>query len=123
GRPDAEVLDHRHRPEARRVAGAKVAVDIGPGEARVTQRPEGALGMDLRHGQVRRVACRVLVSPDDVGFALQAHLSPSSRVIERARDRGPGGEGRLVRPGALPGAAPGRFYFAAVGRSSTGARG
>ena len=45
----AQVLGHGERPEAGRVAGAEVAVDVVEAQAGVGQRPRGHLGVDLRH--------------------------------------------------------------------------
>ena len=72
------VLDHRHRPEARRIAGAEIAVDVVLGEAGIVQRALGHLGVDLRQRDVRREPRRMLVDAGNVGFALDAHRRANS---------------------------------------------
>ena len=46
----AQVVGHGERPEARRVAGAEVAVDVGEPQAGVGERSGRDLGVDLGHG-------------------------------------------------------------------------
>ena len=46
----AHVVGHVERAEARRVAGAEIAVDVVLGEAGILQRAVGDLGMELRDG-------------------------------------------------------------------------
>jgi hypothetical protein len=72
------VLDHRHRSETGRVAGAEVAVDIVLGEARVLERPLGDLRVELRQRDVLRQARRVFVDAGYVGLTLDAHRRPIS---------------------------------------------
>jgi hypothetical protein len=74
----AHVVDHREAAEARRVAGAEVAVDIVLAEPGVGERANGALGVELRGGFVGRVARRVLKRAHDVGLALDAHDLPEN---------------------------------------------
>src|SRR5882757_2183744 len=74
---EAEIIDHRQCPEARRVAGgAEIAVDVVLREAGVLERTSGRLGVELRDGLVRRKPRRVLVDADDTGLAFDAHRGP-----------------------------------------------
>ncbi len=63
-----EVVDHRRRAHAGRIAGTEIAIDVALAQARVAQRAGRALGMQLGHGLVGRLACRVLEGTDDAGL-------------------------------------------------------
>ena len=77
------VLDHGHRPEAGRIAGAEIAVDVVLAEAGIVQRALGHLGVDLRQRDVRRQPRRMLVDAGNVGFALDAHRRANSPSMLR----------------------------------------
>ena len=86
----AEVLGHRDRPEAGRVAGAVVGVDVGERQPGVGQRAGGDLGVHLGHRAVGDLAaagartrrrCRpgpVVSSPR----ALAVHARQVNRVLK-----------------------------------------
>ena len=80
---EAHVLDHRHRPETGRIAGAEVAVDVVLGEAGVLQGALGALGVDLGQRDVLREPRRMLVDAGNVSFALDTHWWAVPLVIVR----------------------------------------
>jgi len=76
----AHVVDHGEAAEARRVAGAEIAVDVVLAEPCIGERADGALGVELRGGLVGSVARRVLKRAHDVGLALDAHDLPEMRT-------------------------------------------
>src|SRR5690625_272497 len=89
------IVDHAHRPETRRIAGAKVAVHIGQSQAGIGQRTLSRLGMDLRHRFVGRLPGGVFINPGDARLALDTHpilLLPLNKASRRtlARARFPG---------------------------------
>ncbi|MCY1225287.1 hypothetical protein D9M72_374770 [compost metagenome] len=69
----AEIVDHVHGAEAGGVARAEIAVDLGQRQPGVFQRTLGAFGVELCHGLVGRLAGRMLVGPDDICLASDAH--------------------------------------------------
>ena len=83
----AHVLDHRQAAEARRIArSAEIAVDVALAQSGIVERALGDLGMQLRQRRVWRFSRRVLVGPDDVGFALENSFS-SNLLRSRATCR------------------------------------
>lgn len=70
---EAHILDHRHRAEAGRIAGAEVAVDIVLGETGILQRTLGHFGVDLCQGQVLGQSRWMLIDTGNIRFALDAH--------------------------------------------------
>src|ERR1700721_1997904 len=66
---EAEVIDHRPGA-AGSIAGAEIAVDIGPGQPGVFNRALGDLGLELCGGFIGGMRGRMFVDPGDIGFAL-----------------------------------------------------
>src|SRR5712671_1839955 len=107
---EAEIVDHRQCPEARRVAGgAEIAIDVVLCEAGVLDRTPGRLGVELRDGLVRLKPRRVLVNADDIVLAFDAHRGPilpmahSLRARLCARGAGCGSVPPWVNPGSTAG--------------------
>jgi hypothetical protein len=67
----AEIIDHRQQT-ARRIAGAEITVDIGPGQAGIFQRALGDFGMQLCGGFIGCMPSRMFVNPGNIGLALDA---------------------------------------------------
>jgi hypothetical protein len=70
---EAHIVGHRQRPETGGIAGAEIAVDIGPRQPGIVERALGRLGMELGERFVVRLARRVLIDPGDIGLTLDAH--------------------------------------------------
>ena len=103
------VVDHRHRPQAGRVAGAEIAVDVVLGEARILQRALGHLGVDLRQRDVLGEPRRMLVDAGNIGFALDAHRqanSPQNVAPHRERLGAHGKAGLFAVKNPMPILAP-----------------
>ena len=94
---EAEVLRHRERPESGRFAVAEVRVDVGQGEARIGERTERDVGVDLGQRRIRDLAQRVLERPDDRRRTAQRHAM-SPRVSTNVSPDRPG---RPRTPGTI----------------------
>ena len=100
---EAQIVDHRQRPETRRIAGAEIAVDVVLRETGILERALGQLGMELGERLVVGLARRMLVDADDIGLVLDAHLRlilPSRRK-RRSQDGipfGARGQSRIAAP-------------------------
>ncbi len=107
------VFRHGGGAGARRIAGAEIAVDVVAGEPGIGQRAQRHLGVELRHGLVRRMPRRMLERAGDIRLALDAHAwiprlrvatyRPSARPPTSARARlraiGRHGSRARTRPG------------------------
>ncbi|MNT04635.1 hypothetical protein D3C72_1392230 [compost metagenome] len=71
----AEVVDHVGGAQPRRIAGAEIAIHVRQGQAGIGQRAARGFRVQLRHRLVRGLAGRVLVGPDDICLAFDAHGS------------------------------------------------
>ena len=122
----AQIVRHVERPEARRGAGAEIAVDVVLGEAGVLQRAARHLGMELRHRLVLGLARRVLEGAHDVGLAVDAHGRTASvpggivmRVPPRLARRVHAAREGVNPPRGRPRACPARHAGAGAGPSRT----
>ena len=79
------VLGHGGRPGARRIAGAKIAVDVVSAQPCILQRTKRHLGVKLRHRLIRRMPGRMLIRPGDIGLTFDCH----SRTSPARRNRNP----------------------------------
>src|SRR6516164_8089297 len=70
---EPEIIGHRQGAETRSVAGAEIAVDIGPRQTGILERALGRLRMELGERLVVGLARRMLVDSDDIGLSLDAH--------------------------------------------------
>jgi len=75
-RAQAHVVDHAEHAQARRVAGAEVAIDVTQRKPRVFEGAARGFGVQLGDGLVRRFACGVLVGTHDTGLSFDAHGEP-----------------------------------------------
>ena len=60
--------------KSRGVAAAEIAVDVAVRQAGVLKRALGGFGVDLRDRFIRRLARRVFVGTDDIGFVSDGHV-------------------------------------------------
>jgi hypothetical protein len=74
---EIHILRHRGGSGPRRIAGAEIAVDVVARQPGVGQGAERHLGVELRHGLVRRQPRRKLENARDIGFALDRHPGSS----------------------------------------------
>src|SRR5262245_12825520 len=77
----AHVFDHRQAAQARRITrGAKIAIYVALAEPCVFKGALRNLSMQLRQRLVRRFACGVFISTDDVSLAFETHSPRSSSL-------------------------------------------
>ena len=67
------IIDHGKATKARRVACAKIAVNIVLGKAGVIQRPLGHFGMKLRQRFSICFSRRMLIGTCDISFTFYVH--------------------------------------------------
>ena len=77
---EAEIIQHRQRPEAIGVARTKIAVDVIPGQTGSLEGAPGDFRVKLPERFVGRLAGGVLVSADDIGCAVDAHAVSAGAV-------------------------------------------
>src|SRR6516225_9179367 len=70
---EPEIIGHRQGSETRGVAGAEIAVDIGPRQTGILERALGRLRMELGERLVVGLTRRVLVDTDNIRLPLDAN--------------------------------------------------